>query len=370
MSTVSSLAPSQASKSSFFNRFQRTPSTSSVVSTATNTSKSSSESTLSAKVTILDARNEELSQVNDLNRLTLQKLAEDLELKELECTDLRRTTSTLEAELEQTVHLNSTSSSSYILDLEAMQEKLELSEGCQKELKCSVRAKEEEISELTIKIAELAGADESAAAAASNLTRSLSDAHQEITDLLNTIKDKDVQLSAVSSDLDTANLFQEKLLEEHCEYSHNACKQQDQVASLQKENDTLAMRAAAAEFKNARYATHIDTFTKQFQSLSTFAAESQVSHDAQVDAMHAQQQDASARFQRQLLDRDNMIASLQQRLTDSEAAQDVAGLKHKDDVARLENQVTRLDVQVSESEYQHAVWQDYANEQVVRLGKL
>lgn len=308
--------------------------------------------------------------MNGLNRLTLQKLAEDLELKEFECTGLRQATIMLTAELEQAVELNSSSSSSSLLDLEAMQEKLTLSEGCRKELKRSVRAKEEEISELTTKIAELAGADESAAVAVSNLTCSLSDAHQVITGLQDTIKYKDEQLFAVSSDLDTTKLFQKKLLEEHGEYSHNACKQQDQIASLQKENDTLAMRAAAAEFKNSRYATHIDTFTKQFQSLSTFAAESQVSHDAQVDAMHTQQQDVSARFQRQLLDRDDLIASLQQRLAESEAAHNMTSLKHRDDVARLENQVTRLDVQVSESEYQHAMWQDYANEQVARLGKL
>jgi chromosome segregation ATPase len=228
MSTTPSLAPLQASRRGFFNSFQRPALSSSSVTSVATTSKST-EAAQSAKIAALQQEIEQLKEMADINQLTMRDVADDLQKKDMECADLRCTVSMLDAGLKQAVQpIIAASAAPSQLELKTMQENLEFANDCRQTLKRSVRAKEEEMVKLADKIEELAqelkGADKSTAAASSNLLRSLNNANDQLADLQRTITDKDERLATVSSELFTAKLFHDKLLQEHGEYSHNACK--------------------------------------------------------------------------------------------------------------------------------------------------
>jgi chromosome segregation ATPase len=232
MSITHSIAPSAVSSpgsrggNSIFGRWSKSYPTPSIISTSTTTSS-------------LQDRFDELKEVSDLNRSTLQRLANDLATKDQECMELRKSDRMLRAELEQTIET----------------------------LQHSVQSKDQ-----------------------------------------------------ISRDLATSN---------------------EQLTSLQHENDVLANLAAAAEATISKYNTYIDTFKQQYQTLTTVSAQEQHKHKQQVDAMGAQQSEAEERFQAQLQDKDTVIRSLQAQLKHSKLTAAKATSPCDDEVAHPKDQTVR-----------------------------
>jgi chromosome segregation ATPase len=216
----------------------------------------------------LQDRYDELKEVSDLNRSTLQRLANELATKDQECMELCKSNCMLRAELEQTMET----------------------------LQHSVQSKDQ-----------------------------------------------------VFRDLATSN---------------------EQLASLQHENNVLANLAAATEAKVSKYNTYMDTFKQQHQALSTLSAEEQQKHKQQVDAMGVQQSEAEERFQAQLQDKDSVIQSLQAQLKHSRLTASKDTLCCDDEVAHLKEQLSRVTLDRDNAARQAETWQEFANKQQSRAGAL
>jgi FtsZ-binding cell division protein ZapB len=369
MSTVPSLAPSQASKTSIFGRWQRTTPAPSVISVATSPEFTDSE--LSIKNSMLQAQLEQLQEVSTINRTTLQQLADDLEGKDTECAKLRNSVNMLDAMLEQAaLSPGADAATSPNAELEVLQEKLEFANACRRTLKRSLREKEQEIVTLQETLDGCAAHGNNTASAALDIQSCLKNARDTITDLQLTIQGKDEQLSTLHSELDSTKISHGELVNECDDLSRNVTTQQDQLTSLRIENDVLANRAAAAEATVNKFKSHVSTFTQQFQSLATISASSQAKYQGQIEGMYAQQQLAEQQSAGKLQAQSALIAELEQRLDDAVNAKLLAAQHRDDEVLSLKDHISRLTLDLDNEEVKAEAWQRYANVLCARLAEL
>jgi chromosome segregation ATPase len=279
MSVETPLVPSPAYTSGVFGRWPRSSPTPSIVSLPPLFAPvSSGRATQNSS---LQDRFDELKEVSDLNRSTLQRLAEDLANKDQECEELRESVCMLTAEQGQAT---------------------------------------------------------------------------------DTIKDKHDQISALQVDVDSLKVSHDNLAHEHDHTSHDLVIAKEQVALLQRENNTLATMSAAAEAKVSKYVTHIGTFKQQYQT----SVQEQAKHKHQIDAMHAQKSDAEQRFQAQLQDKDTVIKTLYAQVKHYRLTASKATMSREDEVAQLKDQLRQATLDQHDQSRQTLEWQELANQQRIR----
>jgi chromosome segregation ATPase len=262
-STALSATPSQASKSGIFGRWPKSSPTPYIISKSTTSPPfAPATNDLVLRNAVLQDQFDELKEVADLNRSTLQRLADELANKDHECMELRKSVYMLNAELRQAMET-----------------------------------------------------------------------------FHHSVKGKDDQLSMLQIELDSIKLSHDNLVHERDQMSINLTTSNEQLASLQHENNVLATLNAAAEIKVSKYNTYVDTFKQQYQALTTSSAQEEQKHEQNVDAMHAQQSEAEQCFQAQLHVKDTVIQSLRAQLDQTELTASKATMSRDDEVAHLKDQL-------------------------------
>jgi hypothetical protein len=269
-----SAAASQRSKTSFFGKWtQRT--VRSPLLTVTSAALSNTDpivDKLILKNSRLRGQNEELKEVSDINRSTLEKLACDLNHMGEECTELRRSLCMFSAELKQpTKHSQTTVQSSLTVygdlqdKLNSVQDKLDFTQECKKILKHSLREKEEEIAILEGKLqcAQNNKSKRLTPREAVSLQDSLNNEQSQIILLHRSVVDKDNQSSSVRADLYNAQYSCKQLLHQRDQLSHRVTGHDEQLSALHLENDILANRVAVAERTVEKVKTLLFSFKQQ-----------------------------------------------------------------------------------------------------------
>jgi chromosome segregation ATPase len=247
--------------------------------------------------------------------------------------------------------------------LVTLQEKLDFTNGCNQVLKRSLRAKEEEVADLEKQLHTHRDTDHTDSLPSVDAQEKLPDAQAQVVELQRTIQDKqDLSLmhDAEMSDL-TASLkkLQQALDQLLCDKSDLS----QQIKAHQRENDDLAARIASAETTTAKCKSIARSFSQQFQAFSKATADKATQHQAQVDAMYAQQNQTSQRFEAQLHAKASTIHNLESKLKQSDIDTVKAVTVRDDQIAGLKEQLRRLALDRDSEIGKADDWQDYANEQ-------
>jgi chromosome segregation ATPase len=247
--------------------------------------------------------------------------------------------------------------------LVTLQEKLDFTTGCNQVLKRSLRAKEEEVADLEEQLHTHRDTDHTDSVPSVDAQEKLSDAQARVVELQGTIQDKQALSLVHDAEMSDLKASRKKLQQEHDQLLCDKSDLSQQIKSLQRENDDLAARVASADTTAAKCISVARSFTQQFQTFSKATADKATQHQAQVDAMYAQQNQTSQRFEAQLHAKASTIHDLESKLKQSDIDTVKAVTVRDDQIAGLKEQLRRLALDRDSETGKADDWQDYANEQ-------
>jgi chromosome segregation ATPase len=356
ISKAPSLAPPQAPRARYFSKWTKRPApVYSVVSTTVKSSPVDSViKDLASKNAQLQDDNNQMKEVGLLNRAMLQKLANDFEDEEQQCTGLRGALRILDLELKQAN--KSPPSDSGEERIQELNRILSENEQEAKSLEDELQATQDQHK----------AADNFSARNTAMLVNSLAQERSRTAELQHTITERDEQLSELEISLEGMQSSHANLYNERTQLSQALTLARQANSSLQRGNDELAARAAAAETTNANINALIPALKTQVEDLMASVAAQTAKHKAQVDAMYAQHAQTRDQLEARLAAKNTAIRELQVQvdLADAEAGKDVAA--HDEQIAQLQDQLARLTLSNEDEEAQKAAWHDYADEQRTR----
>jgi chromosome segregation ATPase len=230
ISKAPSLAPSQAPRAGYFSKWTGRPAPD--YSVAFTAAASPPVDPIVKELTLKNAKlqddNDQLKEVSYFNRLTLQKLANDFDSKDQECTRLHAAIRALNADICEKDQ-----------NIESLDEKLLSTQG-------------------TNSVADKLSAQNTAM-----LVNSLNQERSLTSELQRSITEKDDQLSALIISLNSTQSSHASLYQERTQLSQALAQARTTIPSLQNENNALASRAAASENAHAKLAAFIPALRRR-----------------------------------------------------------------------------------------------------------
>jgi len=187
--------------------------------------------------------------------------------------------------------------------------------------------------------------------------------HSELAELQSIIGRQGYELIELQCELDAAQASTDQLRQDCDQLSTQIESYKQQIDSFNTENGVLAGRIAVADKVAADRDTLICSFQQQVQTLSEVTAAEQQKQQAQIDALYAQKEQDRQRFEAQLQAKDNAVRDLEAKLQQSEAAAAKQLLSRDDQLASLQDQLRRVALDRDSEKAQAEAWADYANSQ-------
>ncbi|KAF2830128.1 hypothetical protein CC86DRAFT_453608 [Ophiobolus disseminans] len=242
-----------------------------------------------------------------------------------------------------------------------LQTDLDLAAACRKELKRNLRGKEEEITALQEQLRVLEQTGSAHESKVAEVQKSLTNALGLITNQQYLDKENNDLISQLKADRHNTQVTHDQLVRERDQQS---VAHKKEVAALQAENNTLASLVAAANRKADKLNNLAHVFQSQHQTMSDLHVEQQQDHKSlqqQVDAMHAQQQQDRERFRTLLQAKDIALRTLGSQLQQSEASVARQLLTRDDQIASLQDHIRRLKLDRDSDKAEVEAWAEYVN---------